>query len=62
MVGSVVNSSITVVGSSTTGFVPELRGELLNGEIFYTLRETEVLIEEWRETYNQIRTHSSLDY
>jgi putative transposase len=31
------------------------RDELLNGEIFYTLREAEVLIEEWRETYNQIR-------
>ncbi len=35
---------------------------MLNGEIFYTLREAEVLIEEWRKTYNQIRPHSSLGY
>ena len=26
----------------------KLKDELLNGEIFYTLREAEVLIEEWR--------------
>jgi transposase InsO family protein len=43
-------------------FNGKLRDELLNGEIFYTLREAEVLIEEWRETYNQIRPHSSLGY
>ena len=43
-------------------FNGKLRDELLNGEIFYTLREAEVLIEEWRNTYNQIRPHSSLGY
>jgi putative transposase len=43
-------------------FNGKLRGELLNGEIFYTLREAQVLIEEWRETYNQIPPHSSLGY
>ena len=34
----------------------------LNGEIFYTLQETQVLIERWRREYNQVRPHSSLGY
>ena len=29
--------------------------ELLNGEIFYTLKEAQVLIEAWRRHYNAIR-------
>ena len=36
--------------------------ELLNGEIFYTLREPQVLIEKWRKHYNTIRPHSALGY
>jgi len=36
-------------------FNGKLRDELLNGEIFYTLKEAKVLIEEWRNTYNTIR-------
>jgi transposase InsO family protein len=36
--------------------------ELLNGEIFYTLREAQVLIEQWRVHYNTIRPHSALGY
>jgi putative transposase len=40
----------------------KLRDELLNGEIFTTLREAEVLIENWRKHYNAIRPHSSLNY
>ena len=38
------------------------RDELLNGEIFYTLKEAEVLIEGWRKQYNRVRPHSSLGY
>ena len=34
----------------------------LNGEIFYTLKEVQVLIESWRHHYNAIRPHSSLGY
>ncbi len=37
----------------------ELRDELLNGEIFYTLKEAQVLIEQWRRHYNTIRPHSA---
>ena len=43
-------------------FNGKLRDELLNGEIFYTLKEAKVLIEEWRKIYNTIRPHSSLNY
>jgi transposase InsO family protein len=43
-------------------FNGKLRDELLNGEIFYTLKEAKVLIEEWRKTYNTIRPHSSIGY
>ena len=35
----------------------KLRDELLNGEIFTTLREAQVLIENWRRHYNAIRPH-----
>ena len=43
-------------------FNAKLRDELLNGEIFYTLREAQVLIEWWRHHYNRLRPHSSLGY
>ena len=36
-------------------FNARLRDELLNGEIFYTLREAQVVIESWRRHYNTIR-------
>ena len=32
-------------------FNGKLRDELLNGEIFYTLKEAKVLIERWRQQY-----------
>jgi transposase InsO family protein len=36
-------------------FNGKLRDELLNREIFYTLKEAQVLIEAWREEYNRRR-------
>ena len=36
--------------------------ELLKREIFYSLEEAKVLIEQWRREYNTIRPHSSLGY
>ena len=39
-----------------------LRGELLNGELFCSLREARVVIEIWRRDHNAIYPHSSLDY
>jgi transposase InsO family protein len=43
-------------------FNGKLRDELLNREIFTTLTEAKVLIEQWRIEYNHIRPHSSLGY
>lgn len=43
-------------------FNGKLRDELLAREIFYTLGEARVLIERWRQSYNQVRPHSSLGY
>ena len=43
-------------------FNGKLRDELLNREIFMTLEEAKVLIEQWRREYNQVRPHSSLRY
>jgi len=43
-------------------FNGKLRDELLNVEIFTTLFEAQVLIENWRKDYNQIRPHSALGY
>lgn len=43
-------------------FNGKLRDELLDREIFYTLWEAQVLVEQWRRTYNQLRPHSSLGY
>lgn len=43
-------------------FNGKLRDELLNGEIFYSLREAKILIEQWRVHYNTRRPHSALNY
>lgn len=43
-------------------FNGKLRDELLKREVFYSLKEAQVLIELWRKHYNTIRPHSSLGY
>jgi len=43
-------------------FNGKFRDELLNGELFYTLREAHVVIERWRQVYNRVRPQSALDY
>lgn len=71
-----VRDWITLVGSKTVYIEPgspwengycesfnaRLRDELLNGEIFYTLKEAQVIIEPWRKHYNTVRPHSSLTW
>jgi len=32
----------------------------LNREIFYSLKEAQIVIERWRVLYNTLRSHSSL--
>jgi transposase InsO family protein len=43
-------------------FNGKLRDELLNREVFNTLAEARVLIEQWRREYNEFRPHSALRY
>jgi putative transposase len=43
-------------------FNARFRDELLDGEIFYSLREAQILIEQWRKHYNTKRPHSALGY
>jgi transposase InsO family protein len=71
-----VQKWITAVGAKTAYITPgspwengyiesfnaRLRDELLNGEIFYSLREAQILIESWRRHYNGVRPHASLGY
>jgi len=43
-------------------FNSKLRDELLNAEIFYILKEAQILIKRWRQYYNTIRPFSALGY
>ena len=43
-------------------FNGKLRDEFLNGEIFYSLKEAQILTERWRVEYNTQRPHSALGY
>jgi putative transposase len=43
-------------------FNARLRDELLDGEIFYSLKEVRVVVESWRRHYNTKRPHGSLGY
>ena len=41
-------------------FNGKMRAQFLNGELFYTLKEAQILTERWRTHYNTVRPHSSL--
>ncbi len=43
-------------------FNTHFRDELLKGELFYTLRDAQILIEKWRRHYNTVRPQSALGY
>jgi putative transposase len=53
-----------MTGSNNRGyresFNGELRDELLNGKIFHSLKEAQIVIEQWRKHYNTIRPHSAI--
>ena len=75
-VAKMVQGWIAAVGARTAYITPgspwengyvesfnaRLRDELLDGEIFYSLREAEVVIESWRRHYNGVRPHTSLGF
>ena len=76
MTAKVVRDWLAQIGSKTLFIEPgspwengycesfngKLRDELLNGEIFYSLKEARIVIEQWRRHYNQKRPHSALGY
>ena len=37
-----------------------MRAQFLNGELFYTLKELQIMTERWRSHYNTVHPHSSL--
>jgi putative transposase len=43
-------------------FDGKLRDELLNGEVFYSIKEAEILIGRWRQHCNTVRPHSWQGY
>ena len=43
-------------------FHDKLRDECLNRELFGSLREAQVILDQWRLEYNEARPHSSLGY
>ena len=38
----------------------EMREQFLTGELFYTLKEAQIMTERWRRHYNTVRPYSSL--
>lgn len=75
-IAEAVRQWIKAVGSNTAYIEPgspwengycesfnaRFRDELLNGEIFYSLKEAQIAIEQWRQHYNTKRPHSALGY
>ena len=43
-------------------FNARFRDELLDGEIFYSLKEAQIIIESWRRHFNTLRPHGSIGY
>ena len=75
-IAEIVRNWIAAVGATTAYIEPgspwengycesfnaRLRDELLNGEVFYTLKEAQIIIEQWRKHYNTKRPHSALGH
>ena len=57
-----LTSNLAAHGRMDTVKAARFRDELLNGEIFYSLREAQIIIEEWRKHNNTKRPHSALGY
>ena len=73
-IAEIVRNWIAAVGATTAYIEPgspwengycesfnaRLRNEFLNREVFYTLKEAKIIIEQWRKHYNTKRPHSAL--
>ena len=62
LVGQINNYLTGLVMCSEGGGSAVQRDECLNGEIFYSLKEAQIVIEQWREEDNTRRPHSALNY
>jgi putative transposase len=76
MTAKIVRKWLASVGSKTLYIEPgspwengycesfngKLRDECLNQEIYYSLREAQIVIKQWRQHYNTKRPHSALGY
>ena len=76
LIAQAVKDWINAVGAKTAYIAPgspwengyiesfnaRLRDELLDGEIFYSLRGSQVIIESWRRHYKTLRPHCSIGY
>jgi hypothetical protein len=51
---------LTSQGQSMADAIRRLRDELLDGEIFYSLHEAQIVIESWRRHYNRASQHPSV--
>ena len=75
-VAKIVRDWINAIGAKMAYIVPgspwengycesfnaRFRDELLNGEIFYSLKEAQIIIEQGRRHYNTKRPHNALGY
>ena len=61
-VQTVQGKSVAVACKEADVSEQKLRDECLRQEIFYSLREAQVVIGLWQNTYNRVRPHSSLGY
>ena len=54
------NAAVPWENGYIESFNARLRDELLNGEIFYTLREAQIVAESWRRHYKRASQHPSV--
>ena len=76
LIAEIVRNWIAALGANTAytepgspwengnceSFNARLRYEPLNGEVFYTLKEAQIIIEKWSKNYNTKRPNSALGY
>ena len=51
-----------IANNYAESFTSSVRDELLDREIFYALKEAQVMLERFRTDYNTVRPHSALGY
>ncbi len=52
----------SAIGGEHQSFHKRLRDECLNQEVFLSVTEARVVIEEWRAFYNRVHPHSRLGF